>query len=189
MEEKCCLIDALKIIGERLGEYHAYYAEVAATSPYGSWLCLELQGSVIGSSIVYVLPTDPTVGVVYYIALSKGFESKGLGKVLLASSEEILEMRGCKAFIASTTLDNIKSISLFKSMGYAAITIDEIYDAMDHRDVDLLLRALCSYEDDVVFIKGMDLDAIIDVIEKSSKRVAKLWRKICYEPWRRLSIR
>ena len=170
-----------------MGWWHSYYASVVARSSVGTWLCLLVDNELTGASVLYYIPsTEPLVGVLYYIVIREDYEGLGLGKVLLASSEEILEARGCQVFVASTTSDNIRSRRLFRSMGYAEVEIDDLLSFGRYRDVELVIKALCGFEDDVLLIKGASAAELIAIVKRSAQAVRSLWRSLCYEPWRRL---
>ncbi|NPA96341.1 MAG: GNAT family N-acetyltransferase [Crenarchaeota archaeon] len=168
-----------------MGWWHRYYAEAVARSSIGTWLCLRVGNRLAGATILYTIPLKPSIGVIYYIAVHEDLERRGLGKVLLASSEEILELRGCRIFVASTTVDNDGSRKLFRSMGYREILVDELF-AAEPNATELLVRALCSFEDDVVMLKGCEVNELLELLKRNRAVIRGIWRRICYEPWLRM---
>lgn len=56
--------------------------------------------------------------------------------------------------------------------------------------VDKLVKATCSYEDDVFLIKITDKDTtlskLIELLDEET--IASIWEKICYNPWLKLRM-
>lgn len=152
-----------------------------------STLLLRLGGKPVASAVVYLADLGSVkLGVMYYVAVEKRWRGKGLGKVLVLSAEEAMGLRGASGYVATTTIDNRASMSLFSSLGYAVLSWDAIGRRYGWRAVENLVRATCGYEDDVAMVKpvGMKLGRLLELISAASKRrVSRLWSRICYRPW------
>ncbi len=176
----CKLSDALKVIEDRLGQIHAYYAKQLVSAGLGEYLCAILNNLVVGSIFFYKLVDG--LGVVYYVAVRRDFEGSGIGKMLVLSAEEVLSDIGCGAYLASTKVSNNASRTMFKSLGYEEFELNDVY-RLYGSETDLLIKGLCAYEDDVVLIKGLDLGDVIRILRKNRRDVNGFWRKACYKPW------
>lgn len=122
------------------------------------------------------------IGVVYYVAVRKDCEGKGLGKTLVLSAEEVLNRESCRIFLASTQLSNEASRALFRSLGYEEFELDELYQRYG-TSVDLLVESLCAYEDDLILVKGSSIENVLRSLLKNRTVVKRVWRDICYKPW------
>ncbi len=171
-----------------MGWWHGYYAKEAASSGVGTWLCARLDSRVVGVAVALAIPSRPKIGVVYYVAISRDVEGRGVGKALVLSVEELLEARGCSVFMASTSSDNDRSRRLFKSLGYREVSLYELAE-IDERAAELVVMGLCAFEDEVVLYKGMELRELLAVIHRSEGAFRHVWRVACFEPWRRLRRR
>jgi len=178
------LAECIDVVSRALNPWNAYYAKSAVESGVASFATLLIDGVPRGCSVFYTLDTDPIVGVVYYIAIDPPLWGRGLGKVLLASTEELLELRGSRLFVATTREDNVASRALFSSMNYAEKRLDELY-AESPRAAENLVRALCSFEDDVVMYRGAGLKTLLKAFERCGRVCRDVWYRICYIPWAR----
>lgn len=173
-----------------MGWWHGYYAKACFRANVCKCISLNIAGRCVGVGLYYVLNTRPMIGVVYYIVIAPRFRGQGLGKVLLASIEHLMEEEGAELSIATSALDNENAIRLFKSMGYAVLEWDELVQRVGYDVYELLLRATCGYEDEVVMIKSFKRDqfdkTLSDLINNRNIRTAnRVWYIVCYEPWRR----
>ena len=182
--ERASLDHCMHIIESALSPWNAYYARSAVESGVASYAALLLDSQTVGCAVFYHLETRPRIGVVYYIAIHPSVQGRGLGKVLLASVETLLEMRGCSIFVATTREDNAASRALFRSMNYVEERIDSIYH-LSPRAAENMVRALCSFEDDLVMYRGSTLQTLIRAFEKCGKACRDVWYRICYLPWAR----
>ncbi len=103
-----------------------------------------------------------------------------MGKILVASLEELLENMGAEIFVASTSEHNIVSRNLFKNMGYSELTWESVEELLGSEEARALEMASCSYEDDVVMVKPY---AKLSEIKLNIGNYESLWYDICYRPW------
>lgn len=176
-----------------MGWWHGYYAKACFRASVCRCVSLNIDSKCVGIGLYYVLNTRPIIGVVYYIAIASKLRGQGLGKVLLASIEHLMEEEGAEVFIATSALDNENAIRLFKSMGYIVLEWSELVKHVGYDVYELLLRATCGYEDDVVMIKSFKSDkfdrVLTNLVNNRNIRVAnRVWYTICYEPWRRVRM-
>ena len=174
-------VEGLKIVGRSMGWWHRYYAEAAVRRGVATCLVLVDDGRAVGTAIVYIVDAVLRVGVIYYVAVDPSKRGCGYGKILLASAEEVLEERGCRVFVATTTEDNDAALRLFRSMGYEAIHLDEL-GRICPECLDNVLRATCGYEDDVLLYKGCSLRELLKVFRRC-RACRDVWYEICYLPW------
>lgn len=166
-----------------MGEYHQHFALACMDEGVCSALLASLDGEPVGVGIVYGIGEEEIdVGVIYYVVVREGFRGLGLGKILVASAEEVLSSRGARALIATTRRDNSASRRLFASLGYSEYLIE----ALDWRARELVERAACAYEDDYLCVKGASsISALVESLERNLSSVENVWRRICYYPWLR----
>ncbi len=169
------------ILEEEMGELHAYYALEALRA--GGLAAVVYDPEPVGAEVFYTLPG---VCVHYYVCVVEGRRGRGYGRVLVASVEEYCGSQGSTRYVATTTIDNRASCRLFESLGYTGYTWREIAARVGEDGVDMLLKLTCGYEDDVVYIKPAGLEELIELLEKQGRRLNRLWRRMCYEPWLRL---
>ena len=55
--------------------------------------------------------------------------------------------------------------------------------------VDVLVRATCGYEDDVVCVKVRGEDDVTNMLRnvRETRSLRRVWKRVCVEPWWRLS--
>ncbi len=186
-----CTISDLKVLEDAMGWWHSYYAKACLDAGVCKCVSLEVDEIRTGVGLYYTLATYPPLGVIYYIAIVPKYRGRSLGRVLIASIEQLLEDEGAQIYLATTTLDNEIALQLFTSMGYTVLKWREIWEWMGYDLYDLLVRATCGYEDDVVMLKCLScrsIDAVLKkLINRHSMRAAEnVWYRICYEPWRRM---
>ena len=179
----------LEIISRSMGEWHSIYAHSAVEN--GAYV-VELHdgGLKIGQAVVYSMDVGRgyRAGVIYYIAIDEVFRGRGYGLRLLTQAEAFLAREhGANVYLASTSIDNEASINLFRSAGYTQYTWEEIYREYGEKTADTLLRIMCSYEDEVVFIKtrGESHRVVLENMARAINRkaVREWWYRTCYKPW------
>jgi len=184
----------LRLIESEIGEIHRYYAENLDPSK-SVRLDLYLNKVLIGQAVVYWISSGhASVGVVYYVAVDKRFRGRGLGKILVLSSEEILTEKGSLVALATLRSDNKASINLFNSLNYETYSWDYIERFCGSDIEDFLLKATCGYEDDYLAIKelidretGDNICRRLNHLYKDLGREVEFhWRRSCYIPWRKL---
>ncbi len=167
-------------MSEWLPRYHQVFAR-AAVENGGLGIVMRVNGVDAGSAIGYVVEGSTlTLGVIYYVYVRGSYRGLGLGKVLVASMEEILADRGSKIYLASTTSDNVRSQRLFKSMGYKILEWSVARYELGYDVLEAIEAAACMYDDDVVMVKPYNR-SILSKLRKADYR--SLWYKICYRPW------
>ncbi len=175
---------AMQLIEEVLGWWHRYYAEAAIRSGIASFVVALVENSVAGVSVFYRFGR---IGVIYYVVVNETFRKKGIGKALVCSVEELLEPY-CRFFVATTSYDNVDSLNLFRSLGYAVLDIETAYELMGFEVVETLVRATCAFEDDVFMLKPLSLTELSKEVRSHRLEALHVWRKICYEPWLRMRL-
>lgn len=188
MEVMECGRDCVDVVGRviegSMSRFHAYYA-VACLDAGICKALVAYEGNIVGVSVFYSVP-QLGVGVIYYVAVSSGFRGRGVGMALVASIEEMLEEEGSDVFIATTRRDNLASRKMLSNLGYLEVDLEGIYEELKER----ITMLTCSYDDDLLYLKPREggLNFLLNKLLRrdSVKVVEKLWKKICYEPWRRL---
>lgn len=171
-------------IEKSMSWFHSYYA----TSCIESGVCRALiayDSGVVGVGVFYVVH-EIYVGVIYYIAVSPRHRGRGVGKIVLASIEEILDSENTKIFIATTKRENIASRKMLIDLGYEEIGMEKISKDLE----EVITMMTCSYEDDLLYVKqnGIDVQKFLTILTKANatRAIEDIWRKICYAPWVRL---
>lgn len=62
------------------------------------------------------------IGRLYSIAVDKRRAKRGIGRALLAASEQVAKKHKCKRFALEVRADNARAIKLYKKNGYALIS-------------------------------------------------------------------
>ena len=173
---------ALRILSEWLPAYQQVYAR-AALENGGVGLVLEYNGLPVGSAIGYTAGGrggQVALGVIYYVYVRPRSRGRGLGKVLVASLEELLSGMGASLYVASTREDNWSSQRMFESLGYKVFKWWELEEEVGSEALEALEAAACMYEDEIVMIKPYDR-RVISKLRRSDYE--ELWYKACYKPW------
>jgi len=173
---------ALRILSEWLPAYQQVYAR-AALENGGVGLVLEYDGLPVGSAIGYTAGGrggQVALGVIYYVYVRPRSRGRGLGKVLVASLEELLSGMGASLYVASTREDNWSSQKMFESLGYKVFNWWELEEEVGSEALEALEAAACMYEDEIVMIKPYDRK-VISKLRRSDYE--ELWYKACYKPW------
>ncbi len=180
-----------RVIRKGLGSWHAYYARACLEERVCRSLAAYIGDDVVGVSLYYTVPLKPyRAGVVYYIVVDDRFRGMGIGKALLASTEEVLDERKCGVILSTTTLDNDVMIRIFRSFGYTVVLWNDLAMLFGD-DVELhLLRLTCGFEDDVIAFKCLKCSSLEDFISKLMSRdnlakIVDVWDTICYGAWLR----
>lgn len=177
-----------RVIEQGMGAWQAYYATTCVELGYCRVLLALENSELAGVALFYRLDILPrlSVGVIYYVVVEERFRRRGVGRVLVASVEHILEEEGVDAIIATTRFDNVGSRRLFGSLGYVELPIEVI----EERCGDVAIKLTCSYEDDLILFKGLtvDLEELVEILStpQSFRQVERLWYSLCYRPWLRL---
>lgn len=179
-----CVDVISRVIEGFMSRFHAYYA-VACLDVGVCRALIAYDGDVVGVSVFYSV-SQLGVGVIYYVVVPLEFRGRGIGMALVASIEEILEGEGIKVFVATTREGNLASRKMLSNLGYVEVDLESIYEELKER----ITMLTCGYDDDLLYLKPMEVGLsylLNKLIERNSvKVIEKLWRKICYEPWRRL---
>ncbi len=168
---------AVKVIDEVMGKWHAYYASQAGALE-GVGLVAIVDGRVAGSAIGYLVDASPPLGVVYYVAVREEFRGLMLGRILILSLEEVLD--SARLYVATMQSGNKRSIRTFKSLCYKIYTWRELEEA-DEDLAEYIYRSTCSYEDDIVAVKG-----VLEGAKPSRgalEEARRIWEETCYKPW------
>ncbi|MEM0260985.1 MAG: GNAT family N-acetyltransferase [Sulfolobales archaeon] len=183
----------LALLREHMGFWHYFFASAVEKIGGGIVdLILSSERRLVGQGVFYKIATPEIIlGVIYYLVIGREFRGKGFGRILLATLEEILSWEDAEIFIASTTLDNEASRRLFRSLDYKEFSWKDLYKLLGSEETEILRKALCSYEDDLIMIRFekrdiKDLKKALNKENTSRKTIERIWREICYTPWLRL---
>ncbi|MEM4970156.1 MAG: GNAT family N-acetyltransferase [Sulfolobales archaeon] len=175
---------SLDIIRASMGRWHHHFAR--SVKDYGGVvLDLIFRGRAVGQSVIYTVDLGYSVlGVIYYIAILPEYRGKGLGKILLASAEEVLSDMRSENLLATISGDNEASLKLFGEMGYQLYSWDQISDRCGKGVAEVIRMVTCGYEDDIVALKSVFGDPVFPKICNINGGVAKRWwRSACLKPW------
>ena len=129
-------------------------------------------GEAVGAEIFYLVDLATTVCVHYYVAVVSEYRRRGVASFLVKKVEELC---GAGVYMATTTEDNTAALRLFRRLGYAEYRWSEL--PRGAREV--LLKATCGYDDDVLLVKGGDPVAVAT----HTQDVERLWRETCLRPF------
>ncbi len=174
---------AVEVVGNVFGWRDAYYAHEGARGAGGFGLVARIDSEIVGAVVAYPARGPVVIGVVYYVAVPGEWRGRGVGRVLVASAEEVLEERGSQVFLATTYYGNEASIHLFDSLGYRVVGVAQASVELGWDAVEALLHAACSYEDDVLMVKPWDPSTLSELRPDDYKDT---WWRACYKPWLRL---
>lgn len=183
-------LDRLPVIRGVLGRVHSVYAS-SLDPGYSYRLDLFLGDVLVGQAVVYYMRGGRGgLGVVYYVAIEEGFRGRGLGKILVASAEEVFESEGLDYSIATIRGDNTASLRLFTSLDYEIVGWDRLERVCGEDIGERLLRVSCGYDDDYVALKslidrGRGLEGLCRVVGGLDEEIIERhWYRTCYMPWR-----
>ncbi len=166
-----------------MGWWHAYYAE-HSKSIGGRGLILEAGGYIQGSVIFYEAGLGSvTLGVIYYVSVRPQYRGSGLGKILVLSAEELMDS---DLYVSTLQSRNISSRKMFESLCYRPYTWSQL-EGFSTTLSEVIYRSTCSYEDDLVVVKG-DLQGL-RFDRKDLKRARRIWDIACYKPWKKLKLK
>lgn len=174
-----------KLVEEGMGAWQSHYAMACFNQGYCRGL-IALSGVPLGVSLFYSISLEPgySVGVIYYIVVKREYRGQGIGRVLVLSTEHLLEGEGSQVIVATTRADNHPSRKLFSSLGYDEVPLYSIEDKYG----ELFTKLTCSYEDDVAFVKsaGIELSDLMSAFNTraNTEKIERLWYSLCYRPWR-----
>lgn len=174
-----------------MGYTNVFYAVTCVKEYLCNTIVVYQDHTPLGIGLYYNIPlrrTSQYVTIIYYVAVTKRKQGRNLGKVIVSSIEEL--NRDAQAFVATTKTNNVASIKMFTSLGYVTKHASRLYENMKPYLVDKLVRATCSYEDDVFLVKTVNKDAtlskLIELLDEET--IASIWEKICYNPWLKLRM-
>ncbi|MEL9990522.1 MAG: GNAT family N-acetyltransferase [Thermoproteus sp.] len=148
------------------------YARAVVLDGIGDVAVAFLAGRPVAAEVFYRIRLAAPLCVHYYVAVLEGYRGRGLGKALVRAVEGLC---GADAYAATTTEGNRAARALFASLGYRGYSWDELEP--DIRDV--LLKATCGYDDDMIYIKGLPPSALA-----ASRGEADAFNlKECYLVW------
>jgi len=174
------------VVGEELGWLNGYYARYCLEHSACQGLKVVVDGRVAGFTLYYYVDIGIPSCVIYYLAVLEEFRGRKLGSILLESVEEVCR---AKLYIATTSIWNVASQHLFEKHCYKCFEFDTLYELLGWGKVDVLVRATCGYEDDIVCVKlwGESVD-VVDVLKRvrDTRSLERVWRRVCAEPWWKL---
>jgi GNAT superfamily N-acetyltransferase len=172
----------VQLLEESMGWFHAYYARSCIEVGICRALLAYEDGSVIGAILFYSVDLEPLpTTVIYYVVVGPRYRNKGVGKALVASVESVFDDE--RVFIATMRAGNMASRRMFAGLGYRETYIDSLSNDL----AEFIEMLTCGYEDDVVMYKGIHTLEILARHPTNFGVVERVWRNVCYEPWRRLS--
>lgn len=168
---------AIWIIEEIMGDWHAYYAKHSAAAG-GEGIVAIVDGRPAGGLVYYQVDLGgAALGVIYYVAVRPEHRGGGIGKILVLSAEELMDV---DLYVATLQSSNTSSRRMFSSICYREYTWDKL-TAISRRLAEVIYRATCSYEDDIVMIKGSVEE--VGLSRGALRKARSVWDKICYKPW------
>lgn len=182
-----CIDTVKKVLESTLSWFHSYYA----TSCIDVGICRSVvvhNGEDIAVGVFYSV--DPiSAGVIYYVGVLPRYRGRGVGKIVVASIEEILSLRRASVFLATTRSNNIASRKMLKDLGYLEIDLDVI----DEGAREAVVMLSCGYEDDLLYVKVSEV-TVEEFFSKLTEEqnlgtIETIWRNVCYTPWRRIRER
>ncbi|MEZ0249174.1 MAG: GNAT family N-acetyltransferase [Thermoproteus sp.] len=138
---------ALEILASGYGRA-LKYAKAVVVDGIGDVVVAFLAGKSVAAEVYYRIKLAAPLCVHYYVAVLEGYRGRGIGKALVGAVERLCN---AEAYAATTTEDNRAARALFSSLGYRGY----LWDELDPRVRDVLLKATCGYDDDMVYIKGL----------------------------------
>ena len=170
------------VVGEELGWLNGYYARYCLEHGVCRGLKVVVDGRVAGFTLYYYVDIGVPSCVVYYLAVLEEFRGRKLGSVLLESVEEVCK---AKLYLATMSAWNFASRHLFEKHCYKCFEFDVLYELIGWSRVDVLVRATCGYEDDIVCVKAGGGDNVVDVLRgvRETKSLRRVWRRVCIDPW------
>ena len=163
---------ALEIISTYYKGPVKYARAVLERWPRSGAVVAYMGGEVVGAEIFYAVDLAAAACVHYYVAVVPEYRRRGVASFLVKKVEELC---GAGVYMATTTENNVAAIRLFRRLGYAEYRWGEL--PRGAREV--LLKATCGYDDDVLLIKGGDPLAIA----ARAQDVERLWRETCLKPF------
>jgi GNAT superfamily N-acetyltransferase len=186
--EECnsdCINIAEELIEKSLSWFHAYYAYTCIKIGKCKAVICRDRDIVKGVGVFYIADTKPiSIGIIYYVAVEQRFRGQGIGKIIVASIEELMDIYGVKLYIATTRLDNIPSRKMLEDLDYREILLESINGKLR----DAIEKLTCAYEDDVLYVKSsknkqnFSIETILG--NKINYRIINdIWNILCYRPW------
>ncbi len=151
------------------------YARTVVEDGIGDVAVVFIDGEPVGAEIFYSIKLAAELCVHYYVGILEAYRGRGLGKLLVKTVESTC---GADAYAATTTEDNTAAKALFSSLGYKGYKWGEL----KRRTRDVLLKATCGYDDDMIYLKGLPPDALA----ASPGEAEGFGRRECYLVWLRL---
>ncbi len=182
--------ELVSLVEEGMGAWQARYAVECLNQGVCRGL-VAYSRIPLGAVLFYSVGLDPSyvLGVIYYVVVGEGYRRRGVGRVLVASAEHVLEEEGADVVLATTRVENLGSRRLFYSMGYREVPLHSIEEECG----DLLTKLTCSYEDDLALVKeiGAGFEDVLAALgaKPNARRVERLWYSLCYRPWRSIRLR
>ncbi len=176
---------AWKIISSIMGRGHGFWALEASRTPRGHSLVAYVDGVPAGATVYYTIDSPPVrVAVIYYVAVAPWARGRGLGKILVASAEELASRgwRGPVVYTATIAWRNAASVRMFESLGYRVVPFEEVASE-DYSLAELLKAATCGYEDYYVALKseGGVAERLLEHVDWAS--VDEAYEEVCLKPW------
>lgn len=168
-------VDKIKTLELLETYYHGtvkYAKAVLERWPHSNGLVVYKTGRPAGAEIFYKVDLTQPTCVHYYLIVVPHFRRQGVATYLVNKVEEIC---GAEVFLATTTVENIAAVGLFKKVGYMVYRWSEL----PRKARDVLLKATCGYDDDMLFAKGIKPTDVA----KPTAEVQKLWRETCLLPY------
>jgi len=181
-----CIDIIRNVIEKSMGWFHAYYASACIDIGRCGGV-IALDRDVVGVGVFYKVDLKPyAIGVIYYVAVDERYRGKGIGKMIVASIEELLNSDSLGYYVASTRSSNIGSRRMLQDLGYIEVYLDDL----DSDLYEAILQAVCAYEDDILSIKPVknSIEYLYKMLrdENNLKIVRDIWRVQCYGLWRKL---
>ncbi len=164
--------EALEIISRYYKGPVKYARAVLERWPRSGAVVAYIGGKAVGAEIFYAVELAVLACVHYYVAVVPEYRRRGVASSLVRKVEELC---GAGVYMATTTEDNVAALRLFRRLGY----VEYRWGELPRRSREVLLKATCGYDDDVLLIKGGDPVAVV----AHTQDVERLWRETCLKPF------
>ncbi len=182
-----CVDVIVDVIGGVMERYHIPYISSCINQRVCRGLIAYLNNDVAGVGVYYSVNSSPkNVGVIYYVAVKVNYRGLGVGKSLIASMEELLQLSNTHIYLATTRYDNKVVRGILSKLGYSEMELKSLGQLSE-----VVRKLTCGYDDDLLYIKFQN--AIPEIIKSSELEfltipsnlnlINKLWRSICYDVW------
>ncbi|ABL87666.1 GCN5-related N-acetyltransferase [Pyrobaculum islandicum DSM 4184] len=163
---------ALRLVGLYYRGPVKYAKAVLERWPGSNAVTVYIDGEPVGAEVFYAVRLAEMTCVHYYIVVAPKHRRRGIATSLVRYVEGLC---GASTYLATSAIDNVAVARLFEKLGYARHAWRELPPSVR----EVLLKATCGYDDDVLYIKGGKPEEIAAY----TGDVEVLWRETCLKPY------